>query len=423
MKNTKLALFVLMLLSLLTACGSDSTTSEATTASATDETQNLMSISSSQVVIDDFVYQGAFRISSATFGASSVNYAVGTLAYNADNHSLFIAGHAQQNAIAEFAIPPLLIRDSVNELNVATTALQGFRNILGAGTTGNPDEINRVTGMYYKNGQLIVNAEQWYDAAGNNRDTTLVVRDAANLATSSIAGYFELQGRAQAAGYISEVPPAWQEKIGSSHITGWSSVYSIISRYSLGPSIFSFNTDDLLNSSLPFSESVSTTPIMNFPFSGGEYLAPGAQQMNTGPTASPVWNSLSRGRYGFIVPNSKTFAVIGSSAGINGGIGYKITQDNGNLCGGPCPAIASERYNYYWFFDLDQILDASRVSEPRPYAYGKWALPFDNNGQHAIIGGTYDTASKLLYVALGKAGQVGRYDRPPLILAYKVEIK
>ena len=30
-------------------------------------------------------------------------------------------------------------------------------------------------------------------------------------------------------------------------------------------------------------------------------------------------------------------AVIGSTAGIDTGIGYKIVQDDDNLCGGPCP--------------------------------------------------------------------------------------
>ncbi len=420
MKDMKFVL--LIVIPLLAACGDSSTAVTASDSNDPADAQNLVSISSSKLTIDDLVYQGAFRISSGDFGGSSVNYAVGTLAYNPDNHSIFIAGHAQQNRIAEFSIPELLMKTNVSDLNISTDALQDFRNILGAGTTGNPDGINRITGMYYKNGQLIVNAEQWYDAPGNNRDTTLVVRDAANLAASEIAGYYELQGRAQAAGYISEVPVEWQDKIGSSHITGWSNVYSIVSRYSVGPSLFSFNVNDLLDSTQPFSESVSTTPIMNFPFSGGEYLAPGAQQTSTGPTASAVWNTLSRGRYGFIVPNSKTF-VVGSSAGIVGGIGYKIIQDNGNLCGGSCPAIASERYNYYWFFDVDEILDASRVSEPRPYAYGKWPLPFDNNGQHSIIGATFDGANKLLYIALGGAGQVGKYDRPPLILGYKINLE
>ncbi len=372
--------------------------------------------------INAFEYQGSFRISSETFGESNVNYAIGTLAYNSDKHSLFIAGHAQHNAIGEFPIPELTVQNDVNDFNVANSALQDFRNILSAGSTGNPEGIDRVTGLYYKNGQLIVNAETWYDAPGDNSDTTLVVRDANNLATSSVEGYFELEGAARAGGYISEVPPEWQDRIGSTHITGWSSVYSIISRYSLGPSMYSFDINQLLDTSLSFNENVPTTALMSFPYSGGEYLDEGAELMNTGSSASDLWNSLSNGVYGFIIPGTNTFAVIGSSSGIVGGIGYKITQDNGNLCGGPCPYISSEVYNYYWFFDVEEILAASRVSEPRPYAYGKWSLPFDDNGSHSIIGASYDSENNMLYIALQNAGRVATYDRPPLIHGYSISI-
>ena len=53
-------------------------------------------------------YKGAFRLPAETFGASSTNYAQGPIAYNPDNHSLFVVGHAHDQAIAEFAIPELV---------------------------------------------------------------------------------------------------------------------------------------------------------------------------------------------------------------------------------------------------------------------------------------------------------------------------
>ncbi len=54
-----------------------------------------------QLAINDLEYRGAFRLSSDTFGDSDVNYAVGTLTFNPVNDSLFIAGHAQRNAVAD----------------------------------------------------------------------------------------------------------------------------------------------------------------------------------------------------------------------------------------------------------------------------------------------------------------------------------
>ena len=55
-----------------------------------------------------------------------------------------------------------------------------------------------------------------------------------------------------------------------------------------------------------------------------------------------------------------------------------------------------------------------------PYAYGAWSVPFDDNGSHSIIGGTFDEESGVLYLTLSKAGQVGTYDRPPVIVAFQI---
>jgi hypothetical protein len=158
---------------------------------------------------------------------------------------------------------------------------------------------------------------------------------------------------------------------------------------------------------------------MNFAYSGGHYLSPDALETQGG-SASALWNFLSRAIYGFIVPGTRTFAVFGSSGGIHSGIGYKITQDNGNHCGGYCAYGSDDYYNYYWLFDIEEILDAVEPYDIQPYAYGAWSVPFDDNGDHRIIGGTFDGGNGILYLSLSGAGQVGEYDRPPLIVAYRL---
>lgn len=361
--------------------------------------------------ISDLTYTGAFRVSSDTFGESSSNYASGAMAYNADNNSIYIVGHQQVNAIAEFPIPELLQETNLMALNVVSP-LQGFKTILDA--VDNPTGVNRINGMIYKNGQLIVNAEVWYDASGTNSNTTLVVRNAASLNTSAIDGYYALNGAAHAAGYLSPIPAEWRERFNSEYLTGWSSVNSIISRYSYGPTLFTFNIADLMNG-MSKSGPVQTVPFMNFSFNDQNFITP-----PSGDPGQDLWNYLSKGIYGFIVPGTRTFAVFGSTGGIASGVGYKITQDNGNLCGGYCAYQASDYSNYYWFFDVEEILSAEKVYSPRPYAYGKFSVPFDDEGSHKIIGGTFDETSGMLYLALQSAGQVGQYDRPPLIVGYKM---
>lgn len=369
------------------------------------------------LAIDDLTYVGAFRVA---FGdsVSDTNYAVGTLAYNPGRHSLFIAGHAQKNAIAEFAIPQPSTATDVVALPVVEESLQPYVQLLDAVPNGNPGGVNKVTGMLWLEGQLLVNAENWYDASGQNEDTTLVVRDAAGLG-GEVDGYFELEGAAHAGGYMAPIPSEWQAALGGPVLTGWASNYSIVSRYSVGPSLFAFEPKDILESAPGAEGPVATIVHMDFPHAGARYMGEEALVAEEG-SASDLWNFLSRGVYGFIVPGTRTFAVFGSTGGIDSGIGYKITQNNGNLCGGYCAYDAGDYDNYYWFFDLDEILAASEAYEPRPYAYGRWSVPFDEAGRHRILGGTFDEATRTLYVSLANAGQVGEYDRPPLILVFSL---
>ena len=232
-------------------------------------------------------------------------------------------------------------------------------------------------------------------------------------------GYFELEGAARAAGYMAQIPEQWRKSFGGSYLTGWSSVYSIISRYSVGPSMFVFDPTDILNMPHGSQGPAATTEYMNFAYGAGHYLAPDALQTQEG-SASALWNFLSKAVYGFIVPGTRTFAVFGSSGGVHSGIGYKITQDNGNLCGGYCAYNADDYYNYYWLFDVQEIIDAVKPYDIQPYAYGALPVPFDDNGAHRIIGGTFDDGNGILYLSLSGAGQVGVCDRPPLIVAFRI---
>lgn len=363
-------------------------------------------------------FAGAFRLQDGDFGDSTVSYATGVIALNEANGSLFIAGHAQHNAVAEYPLVAPSMATEVEALPVAGPPLQPFVGLLGNPSNGNPEGLDRIDGMFVHDGQLIVNAEEWYDADGGNDDTTLVVRDADAL-DGVTDGYFELEGAAQAAGYLSAVPFEWQELLGGTLLTGWASNHSIISRYSVGPSLFVVDPGLLTGASSGTEGPVATTRWMSFPYGDGVYLAPDALEAQQG-SASPVWNFLSKAMFAFIVPGTRTFMVLGSSGGVQSGIGYKITQDDDNLCGGYCSYAADDNYNYYWLFDVAEIVGADSPSDPQPYDYGELSVPFDDGGDHAIVGGAFDPATGKLYLTLSAAGQVGDYDRPPLVVVYDV---
>lgn len=370
--------------------------------------------------IEDFEYQGAFRLPADTYGGSSLNYSEGPIEYNSDNHSLFVVGHSHHQAIAEFAIPDLVKSSDILDLNMAAAPLQSFSTVLDSTTNGNPQSINRIGGMTYigNNGspQLVVNGYEYYDAPGDNSHTTLVVRDSRNISGSEKAGYTRFNGGAgHTSGWISPVPFIWQSLIGSTHITGQSSGIPIISRTSVGPSAFAFNASDLISAPLP--DPILTTKLLDFSLDNRLHA-----DLSNSSGKNNLWTHLSRATFGFVVPGTRTYATLGFSGGHASGVCYKCTQDNGNLCGGYCARAADDYYHYYWLWDIADLLAVKSGSmnsyDVRPYAYGKFPTAFNSN---ELGGGSFDPVSGLLFLSVQRADRSqGEYSNPPIIVVYKL---
>nr|WP_297348002.1 hypothetical protein [uncultured Glaciecola sp.] len=365
----------------------------------------------------DIEYLGSFRMLAG--GRSTSDYAIGTLGHNAQSNSLYMAGHAQHNAIAEFEIPEILSFDENIENIIKANVFQDYVTILDKKDIGN--QTNRITGILNYKDSMLVTSEIWYDGGGSNRDNLQVFATPNNLTSSSYKGLLQIDGGALAAGYMSKVPDELVSALGGEYIVGWASNYSITSRYSQGPSLYIFNPQESLDAVVTVDKEISTTPIMVFPLEPGKELVPGGSEYKM--EISPIWGPLSKVKYGFIVPGTELFMAIGGSGGIHSGIGYKITQDNGDHCDGQCTYEAKDNYNYFWLFNINDMLNASEPWLVKPVSYGKWSHPYDNGGEHSVTGATYNQESSTLYMTLDKAGQVGDYDTPPLILAYRIELK
>ena len=138
-----------------------------------------------------------------------------------------------------------------------------------------------------------------------------------------------------------------------------------------------------------------------------------------------IWTHLSRTNYGFIVPGTRSYLTIGNSGGHDSGVCYKCTQDDGNLCGGYCPPKADDRYQFYWLWDVNDLLAVKEGSllphEVLPYDYGKFNTPFQANGMKGIGGGSFDPATGNLYLSVQRGDtEQGTYARPPVIVMYNV---
>ena len=99
-------LYLYLLVLSITSCGGESNTTPSNTTPS--QTTNTAPTDLPLIYIEDFDYQGGFRIKSGTFGASNTGYSKGRIAYNNDSHSLFITGHSGHKAIGEFLIPDLI---------------------------------------------------------------------------------------------------------------------------------------------------------------------------------------------------------------------------------------------------------------------------------------------------------------------------
>ena len=372
------------------------------------------------LAIGDLAYAGAFRLPAATFGTSSLNYSESPLVYNPASHSILIVGHSHHQEIAEFAVPPLVASTDLADLAMAGDPLQAFAPVLDRAGGGNSQNIDRIGRLAYLEGpsgpELLVNTYEYYDAPGDNTHTTLAVRDAADLANAQVDGFFRFQGGAgRTSGWISPIPPAWQSLLGGTHITGQARGIPIISRTSVGPSAFVFDPLAIVSTGA-VPDPVATTTLLDF-----SLQHPLHDDLSNSSGDNDLWTHLSRATYGLIVPGTRSHLTLGYSGGHVSGVCYKCTQDSGNLCGGYCAPDDDDYYQFYWLWDLNDLMAVMtgelQPHEVHPYDYGTFDTPFQTS-QRQLGGGSFDPATGLLYLTVQRADRTqGTYANPPVVVA------
>ena len=364
--------------------------------------------------IEQLEYQGAFRLPANQLGESSANWANGTIAYNHRNHSIFFAGHNQHQAIAEFKIPEIKIAREITELNTAFP-IQSFVRIFNR-VKSNPDGQDYITGLHFDYGRLIINTMKYYDAAAKAKNTTLVINDANNLKNVHNLEFYQLEFGARASGWISPIPREWQKTLNADFIVGNGNGRPINSRLSIGPSALGVNLRNIINADLNDSK-IETTPYQLFSLKN-----PLVEDISNSNLNNKILTELSRPAYGFIVPGTSTYMLVGRSSGHKSGIGYKLERKD-STCPGFCPNDPDDEYNYYWLFDVREWIEvlSGRLNyyEVKPYSYGVLKLPYNDEKFNAVSGATYDNHSNCLYITLDRAdNKAGRYNNPPIILAF-----
>jgi len=369
-------------------------------------------------------YEGAFRLPSGTFGDARVAWSEGKIAVDEENGTFFFSG-SNKKSIAEFNLPEAInISKDLSELVMVDQPIQQFNNILDDAETGNPNGVSNITGLGIVGGNLVVNAAVYYDANASNDHTTLLVENDKALNAATIKGYFKLEGRNRAAGWISPVPPVYQDVFGGDLIFGHASNLPINSRSSMGPSAFLVKENDLLSANS--GDYIDSKELLGF--SINKPLHPDFENETM---QNDLWTELSQTAYGFIVPGTSTYLTIGQTGGVHSGIGYKITQESGYQCGGFCSYDFKDYSNYVWLWDINDLIEVSKgLMDPaniRPYYWGKIDVPFQQSddgsyAEHRIIGGSSTQTGKLYLVIDSADSLQSQYEDQPVVLVYDLNI-
>lgn len=407
-----------------------------------------------RAALDDFLYQGSFL---APFG----QYGQGKIAYNATGNggsgSLFLVGGGSDSfTIGEIGIPPLVSANSRNGLGTLNTAviLQPPVDIYSripvkaaswpSGNVNRYDNGNQAAfgGLFFEGGKLYFNAYTYYDGEGNETATTGIIVNPANLAASGIAGMFRAQGGAHASGWITAIPAEWQARLRGTHVMGHDNQIPIVSRASAGPSLFAVHLSALAGAAN--GAAFNSQPWLDYTL---DHSLWGDDMANVSGN-NKTWTLKTEAGIGFIVPGTRTYALLGTAGGFNrnpanpwhgtpepafqppiaGTIVYKRNDSLGYNSGGPAVWDAQDRHYMYTFYDLEEILVAAHPYDARPYAHGVFPAPFARYGNYtvpgqcpdAISGGAWDAVHGLLYVVLPAAANDGDplYPGNPVIAVY-----
>lgn len=398
-------------------------------ANASNDTYKYWDVNAS-----DDTYLGAFRLPQGNHGGSDddFNYAhtYPSIAVHSTN-KMFVAGKnvpTYDAGVAEVTIPTLSQGTDVSNINTATIS-QNFFNIRGSAASDNGEwgvNGSAINGMCVVNGRLMVSYYALYDTEGPGNplcNQNFMVLDGLTLEAAGLRGFFTGTQVAHYTGWISPVPSARQIELDCTHLCGNTSgdSRSINNRNSMGPSLFKLNMNasgNIASASPPANGSaVVPTPTAILDYSLANPLTPIADMVNAGE----YYTHLSEGHFGMIVPGTRTYMVLGFSGGHTNGTTYGTPPWGGYQ--GFYPIVQSDVSNYYWLYDLDEILSATNVYDPVPYEHGAFNAKFEgqqlDTQMNNIRGGSFDDTNDILYLSIdGGDTSPNEESDYPMIIAY-----
>jgi hypothetical protein len=370
----------------------------------------------------DADYSGAFRLNSNNMSYSSYP----TLIF-ADGGDTLLVGCAYGTGDNSYNLMGFNVASitpstssSLSALPLASVNISAFNPVSSAPVTGDWAFGARIAGGVEYNNRVMANVYAFYDSDHVQNRTTFVLNDAASPGLTGERGFFTGTDIAYSCGWICELPSDIKTAFEGTHIFGMSTgnSRSIHDRFSVGPSLYIYDADasnSVVGSTPPSNGGTFPLEQLIFYPLGANGLTPEADLDQAGQ----IWTNLSEAAYGFAVPNTDTYFVIGFSGGHNSGTNYGA---------GHHPNDPDDWENHYWLFRLSDALKVKSgvIAEPYQvpcYEHGQIIFRFDGTspytGIHTCSGATFNAANKRLYIALSRGDDSqGTESSLPLILTY-----
>ncbi len=388
----------------------------------------------------DLEYLGSFRLPRETAPASywgaayptefqsrdDLSFGGSIIGFDAVRQQLVVS--TRRNRVALVSIPTPSKATVVTDLPFATYQ-SNFVNVGGdmLDQLGDPYSPASIYGGLPLGDKLITTGIIYYDANNSQRRGHIVSAWPPTGTTPqvvtpwrTVAGSYD-QG--MIAGYMAPIPSAWQVKLKGNVVSGQAGV-PIITRTSTGPSLYSFNSNNLLTGAS--TDIVPAKMLVGYP-TGHATLGPweGASEIYGG-TASITGVAMIDNTALFIGHNGLGYWCYGNGTS-NLALHNTIGSDGERLCYDPSNSSKSQHAypmrTQMWSYSLD---DLARVAnnEIEPWSlipkYWGFKLPFSNELGGYVVGGmAYDEVNRKLYVSQSKSDEDG-YSSRALIHVYKV---
>jgi hypothetical protein len=372
-----------------------------------------------RLALGDLSYQGAFRLPADEVDGVSFSFGGYPAAFNPERGSLFIG--ARGGFIAEVTIP-----DPVNSGDIAALPFAAFVQRFAEASDGRiKKEIAAdgasLSGLLVHDRRLLGTASIYYDA--NNEQSLshfsrpLALADSA----SKFVRVWQSGKTGFVAGYMAEVPPEWQSRLGGSVVTGQCCL-PIISRTSWGPSLFSFDPAEVYA-----GHNANANPLL--------YYDAAHPTLGAWEGSNPTYGGSTQVGGVALIGGSRTALFIGRNGtgpfcyGNGTGNQSQVSTrgpDGEVYCFDPTASDKGQHaypYRYQaWAYDLAELAEVRAGKrdpwEAKPYAI--WPLEFPIAESGVRIGSVaYDRAGRRVFVVQMQADRDG-YAYRPLVHVFRV---